>query len=116
MAFEKQSNSIRDLKENLRAYQVSTAEYLKLIIYKKIVKSALSLVNILLIGFVSLIALLFLSIAVAISISNALDSPSAGYYIVGGFYVLFIILFFAFGRKLLEKTVLIKSSRNFFND
>ncbi|QED38457.1 phage holin family protein [Antarcticibacterium arcticum] len=116
MAFEKQSNSIRELKEQISAYQHSTAEYLKLIIYKKIVKSALSLVNILLIGFVSLIALLFLSIAVAISISNALDSPSAGYYIVGGFYVLLLILFFAFGRKVLEKTVLIKSSRNFFND
>lgn len=116
MAFEKLTNSIEELKDNIRAFKYSSIEYYKLNLYKKFVKGIISLINILLIGFVCLIALLFLSIAVAISISNALDVPSAGYFIVGGFYVLLLILILTIGRKFIRKKVLLKSSRTFFND
>ncbi|HSI70101.1 MAG TPA: phage holin family protein [Gillisia sp.] len=116
MAFEKLTNSINDLKENIQAFKQSSAEYYKLSLYKGIVKGAISMVNALLMGFLGLFALLFLSIAVAVYLSNILDSPSAGYFIVGGFYLLLLILILVFGRKFIKKTILVKSSRSFFND
>ncbi|MGB8704278.1 MAG: phage holin family protein [Gillisia sp.] len=116
MAFEKLSNSIHELNENVKALAYSSAEYYKLDLYKKIVKGVIALVTILLIGFISLIAFLFLSIAIAMLISNALDQPSAGFFIVGGFYVLLLVLMLLFGKKYIQKIIILKSSRNFFND
>lgn len=116
MAFEKQSYSVQELKENIQAYKQSTTEYVKLNIYSKVVKGAISLITGLIVGFVGLIVLLFLSVAVAIVISNALDSPSAGFFIVAGFYILLIVLFFVFGKKMLQKSILLQTSRKFFKD
>jgi hypothetical protein len=116
MAFEKLTNSINDLKENIQAFKQSSAEYYKLSLYKGIVKGAISMVNALLMGFLGLFALLFLSIAVAVYLSNILESPSAGYFIVGGFYFLLLVIILVFGRKFIKKTILVKSSRSFFND
>lgn len=116
MAFEKLTNSIRDLKTNIEAFKYSSGQYYKLKLYKQAVKVSISVISGLLIGFLGIIALLFLSVAVAISISNALDSPSAGFFIVAGFYILLIILFFVVGKNYLEKTILTKSSQKVFND
>lgn len=116
MAFEKLTNSINDLREGIRALKHSSAEYYKLNLYKSLTKGIVSFITILLLGFLGFFVLIFLSIAVAISISEALDSPSAGYYIVAGFYLLLIILLLVVGKKYIEKTVLLKSSRKIFND
>ena len=116
MAFEKLTNSIQDLNDNIRALGTSSAEYYKLDLYKKIIQGVIFLVNMLLIGFICLIVVLFLSIAVAITIGTAMGIPSAGYYIVGGFYLLLLIFIWVFGKHSISKIILIKSSRTFFND
>lgn len=116
MAFEKLTNSIIDLNDNIRALSYSTSEYYKLNLYKKIIRGVIFLVNMMLIGFVCLIALLFISVAVAITIGNALNNPSVGFYIVGGFYVLIFGFIWIFGKDYIRKVILIKSSRTFFND
>ncbi len=116
MAFERQSYSIQELKEHIRAYKQSTSEYVKLSVYNKAVKGALSLVSAVIVGFIGIIVLLFLSVAIAIAISNALNSPSAGFFIVAGFYILLLVLFFLFGKKMLEKSIILKSSRKVFKD
>ena len=116
MAFEKLTNSIQDLNDNIRALGHSSTEYYKLDLYKKIIRGVIFLVNMMLIGFICLIVLLFLSIAVAITIGEALGTPSAGYYIVGGFYLLVLIFIWVFGKDYIRKIILIKSSRAFFND
>ncbi len=116
MVFEKLTNSINDLNENIRALSYSTSEYYKLNLYKKIIRGVIFLVNMMLIGFICLIALLFLSIAIAISLGKALNDPSAGFYLVGGFYVLIFGFIWMFGKKYIRKIILIKSSRTFFND
>lgn len=116
MAFEKLTNSINDLNENVRELASSTTEYYKLDLYKKIIKGVISLVNMMLLGFICLIALLFISLAIAIAIGTAMNQPSAGFFIVGAFYFLIFILIWFFGKKPIEKIILIKSSRTFFND
>lgn len=116
MAFEKLTNSIQDLKDDIRAFIESNAEYYKLTIYKKVVKASSSLISAVLIGFFGIFFLLFLSIAVAVHISAALDNPSAGFYIVTGFYALLVLFILVIGRKIIEKKILIKSSRKVFKD
>lgn len=116
MAFEKLTNSINDLNDNVRDLAKSSAEYYKLDLYKKIIKGVISLVNMMLLGFICLIALLFISIALALGISNALGNPSVGFFIVGAFYLLIFAIIWFFGKKRIEKIILIKSSRTFFND
>lgn len=115
MAFERLTNSIHDLNESIRGLGHSTAEYYKLDLYKKVIKTVILLVNSLLIGFLGLFVLIFLSIAVAISISDALENPSIGFYIVAGFYLLLIILLLVFGRDYIKRKILIGSSRKLFN-
>lgn len=116
MAFEKLTNSIHDLNENVRDLAKSSAEYYKLDLYKKIIKGVISLVNMMLLGFICLIALFFISIALALGIGSAMGDASAGFYIVGGFYLLVFAFIWFFGKKPIEKIILIKSSRTFFND
>lgn len=116
MAFEKLTNSIQDLNESIKALGKSSAEYYKLDIYKKITKGIIGAINGVLLVCLGFFMLLFLSIAVAIHISTAMEIPSVGFYIVGGFYLLLIILLMVFGKDYIKKTVLVKSSRKFFND
>lgn len=116
MAFEKLTRSIDELKDNIRALQHSSIEYYKLSLYKKAVKGVISLITILLIGFFGIFALLFLSVAGAVAISNALDSPSAGFFIVAGIYLLLIFLVATIGKKYIKKKILTTTSKKFFND
>ena len=68
----------------------------------------------LLMGFFFLTAFWILTLALAIWISDALDSPSSGFFIVGGFYLLiFLLILFVFG-KYIEKAMLVKFSRVYF--
>ena len=116
MAFEKLTGSIEELKANIQAYKQSSIEYYKLNLYKKSVKGVTGLINGVLIGFLGFLILIFLSVAVAIAISDALDSPSAGFFIVAGFYLLLLVLLLVVGKKYIQKKVLVKSSKKFFND
>lgn len=115
MAFERLRYSILGLKENLEAVKVSSTEYYKLNLFKKTTKGVIALIVGVLAGFLGVVALMFISVAVAIYLSNILDSPSAGFFIVGGFYLLLLILLFVVGKKYIEKVVLLNSSRKFFN-
>ena len=110
------SEKINNLTTDIRAYIDSSTEYFKLDIFSKLMKGAVSLVNLLVIGSILLVFLLFISVAVAINIGEALESLSSGYYIVGGFYFLVLILLLIFGKPLITKIVLTKYSKIFFNE
>lgn len=116
MALFKTTDHIQDLTDNLRAYIDSSTEYYKLDLFKKIMKGAVSLVNLLVIGSIFLVFLMFISVAVAISIGESLDSMSSGYFIVSGFYLVVFILIVLFGKSLIRKNVLKKYSKIFFNE
>ncbi len=116
MAFEKLSNGIDELNESLKAFAQSNSEFYKLKFFKQSMKGATSLVRFLILGAIIMVAFFLLSFAVAIAISEAIGTPSSGYFIVGGFYLLLFILFLIFGKRPIEKFMLKKFSRNFFED
>lgn len=72
------------------------------------------MVNGLLMGFFFLLFFCFISLAFAIWISTALDSPSSGFFIMAGLYLaLGLLVKFVFGKKI-EKFMLVKFSRMYF--
>lgn len=116
MAFEKINENLHRLNESIRSFSESSAEYYKLDLFKKSMKGATSLVNLLVMGFFLLLSLFFLSLAVAFMLSEALGIPSSGFFIVGGFYVLlFLLVRFALKKKI-EEFLLVKFSRMVFNE
>ena len=116
MAFEKLSNSIQDLNTNVQSLIHSNTEYYKLKIFKDSMKGATALVRFLIIITIVSIAALLISVAISIAISEAIGIPSAGYFIVGVFYLLVAAAVFVFGKTPIEKLMLEKFSKNIFND
>lgn len=114
MAADSISDNLRRLNENIKAFAKSSAEYYKLDLFNKSMRGATSMVNGLLMGFFGLLSFCFISLAFAIWISTALDSPSSGFFIMGGLYLILLLLVkFVFSKKI-EKFILIKSSRKYF--
>ncbi|HET7360749.1 MAG TPA: hypothetical protein VFI78_02330 [Salinimicrobium sp.] len=116
MAFEKIKENIHRLNDNIRSFAEISAEYYKLDVFKISMKAATSLVKGLVMGFVLLFFLFFISLAVAVLISDALDSPSSGFFIVGGFYLVLFIIILIILRPMIDKFLLVKFSRLYFND
>lgn len=115
MAFDRISDNLRRLNENIRAFSQSSAEYYKLELYKISMKSATMLVKLLALGILLLFFITFLSIAAAVWISTELEVPSSGFFIVAGFYLLLVLFMKFFGGAAMEKYILIKTSRKVFN-
>ena len=108
------SDNLHRLNENIKSFAASTAEYYKLDLFNKGMKGATAMVKGLLMGFFFLTAFWLLSLALAIWISDALDSPSSGFFIIGGFYLLlFLLVLFVFG-KYIDRFMLVKLSRMYF--
>lgn len=109
-------NNVDEMNDNVQAYVKATVEYYKLDFYKKSMKGVVSASRILLISGFALLVLFFLSFAVAILIGEETGSPSLGFFIVGGFYLLVMLLIAIFGRKPIARIILTSTSKTFFND
>lgn len=116
MAFEKLSDSVHDLNTNIQSFLQSNSEYYKLRAFRQGMKGATSLVRFLVMGFLLSTAGIMLSFAIAIVLSQAIGIPSAGYFIVGAFYMIVFVLIFFFGKEPIEKLVLRKFSKSVFNE
>ncbi|MAP55675.1 phage holin family protein [Altibacter sp.] len=110
MAFERLTNSLDRISDKFQEYGISTAEYYKLRLFKSSMKGAISLVNLLVFGSIFLFVLLFLSVGVAFLIGNSIGTVSVGFFIVGAFYGVILMLMYAFGRKTIERKMLYKFS------
>ncbi len=69
----------------------------------------------LILSFFLLIALLFLSVAAAIYLGQALDDLALGYLIMGAVYLVLMFILTLFLKGSLEKYFLTKASKQFFN-
>ncbi|EMY82717.1 hypothetical protein pgond44_01305 [Psychroflexus gondwanensis ACAM 44] len=96
--FDNLSQDTKDVIKN-------SIEFYRLDLLKK---TALSLVTggrfVLIIGILVLV-LFFVSLGFAFLIGNKLGSVSYGFFIIGSFYIIVLIIVGIFGKKLLEKPV-----------
>jgi Na+/H+-dicarboxylate symporter len=116
MAFEELKESTNKIQEETKAYVESTVQYYKLWGFKIVMKSTRIIVRFILLGFFLLIALLFGSIAAALAIGDALHSMALGFLIVAGAYFILILLIWFIRLKFIERRILRKFSKLFFNN
>lgn len=114
--FEKLTDNLEGVQENLESFIQNTIDFHTLSIYKKATKLMVSLLTLFLLGIIALSFLIFMSFGAAYLIGESLGNKSHGFFIVAGFYIIVFILVLIFGKKQLEKIVLRKTSKIFFND
>ena len=73
-------------------------------------KGAVSLVNLLVYGSLSLFVMLFLSIGAAYWLGTFFEHMYVGFLLIGAFYGIILIFMFIFGRKIIERNLLYKFS------
>lgn len=116
MAFEKLTNNLKGLTDNGQEYAKVTADYYKLSLFRNGMKAVVNATNVTLKATFAIIAAMFFSIGFAILIGELLESPSVGFFIVGGFYLILFLLVIVFAGKSIEKMLLKKYSKIAFSD
>lgn len=116
MAFERVSDNIHRLNENIKDFAKSSAEYYKLELFNKTMKGATAAVKGVAIAFFLVFAILFLSLAVSVALSTWIGVPSSGFFIVGGVYLLVSLYILFFGSSLINRVMLSKASQTFFKE
>lgn len=99
MPLPKIKENIRDLDQDVRSYLNAKYEYLELQVLKKTAKTFTDLLKILSIGFFAVIVVTLLSFAIAFLIGERLESISAGFFVVAGFYLFIMLVILFFGKK-----------------
>lgn len=111
MAFEQITNSLKGLTDNTQDYVKISSEYYKLKLFKNGMKSLVGIANLIIRSTFGILCLLFLSIGLAIYISDQMNNASSGYFIVAGSYFAIFIVILFFAKKPLEKMLLEKYSK-----
>lgn len=113
MAFEELKEDLIGAKADMRSYIEISDEYVKLKVFKILMRYVTGTAQFLIIGVGLTLALLFWSFAAALALSEALDSYYTGFTIVGSTYTLIAILLFIFREKL-NIPILKKFSTHYF--
>ena len=116
MAFERISDNLEELKGNIRAFAQSSAEYYKLDLFDKTMKGATAAVKSVAIAFFLVFTLLFFSIALAVLLGNWMESPSGGFFLVCGIYLLISLWLIFFGGPVINRVMLSKASQKVFKE
>ena len=115
MAFDELKQDLMEANADIKSYLEYSEEYLKLRVFKLLMVSFTSFSRVLVIGGVSILALLFLSIAASVALGSALQNTTYGFLLVGVFYVFLSVILFLF-RDRLDRPVLKKFSKHFFDN
>ncbi|QSS98123.1 hypothetical protein [Psychroflexus sp. ALD_RP9] len=97
---------VEHLSEDSQNYLKSLIAYYKLDAFKKLSKSLVASLNLLLIGGIGLLLFLFISIGLSFLIGESLGKVAYGFLIMGGFYVILFFLSLAFAKPFIERKVL----------
>lgn len=115
MAFDELKKDLIEVETNMRSYLKNSDEYVRLKIFKILMRSITSFAQILVVGSVFLIAILLLSFAVSFSIGKALDNLYYGFLIVGLCYIIFGIICYVFREKF-NKPLIKRFSKYYFEE
>lgn len=114
MAFEEFKEDLMHAEANMRSYIEHSEEYLKLQIFKVLMRFLTITLQKVLIGLGIIFVLFFFSLGVSLALCETLDSYYLGFIIVGGFYILISALLYVF-RKRLNGPLLRKFSPLYFD-
>ena len=110
MPFQRLTDSLQKVTDRIEDFGTSLAEYYKLRLFKSAMKGAISLVNLLVFGSLSLFVMLFLSIGAAFWLGTFFEHVYVGFLLIGAFYGILLICMFIFGKAIIERSLLFKFS------
>lgn len=114
--FENLNDNIARIGDKIVEYVEYRFEYYKLLSYKSLMKMTRSLFFVLLYGAIIFLVFFFVSLGLAYLIGNSLGNIAYGYFIMGGFYIIVLALVALFGKRIIERIVLLKTSEWFIDD
>lgn len=114
MAFEEIKHDLTEAEADVRSYLENSEEYLQLKVFKILMTYVTSFTQILLVGVISVLAFFVLSIGASLAINEGVDSYYLGFVIIGAVYVLIALLCYFF-RNSLNRPLLRKFSKNYFD-
>ena len=112
--FESINESTAKTVKSGQDYVKYTEEYIKLKIFQQLSLSFSTLIKIAIVGGFVFLGLTFLAIAGALALGELLNDTSLGVLIVGLLLLLFALIAFVL-RKHIDKTILRKFSKSFFD-
>jgi hypothetical protein len=95
-------HKIENLLEHVKDYAETKVKLVELEMQDKVAETVSSLVSAIIIGMLSLLVVLFVSLGAAWQLGQYFKNTSIGFYIVAGFYLLVGIVIYAFRNQLLK--------------
>src|SRR5690554_676840 len=114
--FDDLTKSLHDVTDKIEDLGLSTVEYYKLRLFKSSMKGAISLVNLLVFGSLSLFVMLFLSVGAAMWLGTFFEEAYIGFLLIGALYGVVLIFMFVFGRNIIESKMLYEFSALFYDE
>lgn len=106
MSDKKLGQHLDNLSDDTKTYIKSEIAYFKLDAYKKLIKATSSLLRFFVSAGILLLIFAFLSIGLGLLLGKLIGYYSVGFFIIAGFYLLFLLLMIFIGKPLIEKFVL----------
>lgn len=107
--------NVSEVNKNTKKFINASVDYYRLKAFKLLTMSITSLSKLLITGFILVIGVFFISLAISIGLGDLLDNHFFGYLIVGCFYLL-VALIFRYNKGFLERKILEEFSSSFFDE
>lgn len=115
MVFEAFTKNLENILEDLKSYCNSSIKYYKLKVLKKIVNAISSTIKVLLCMVLLIFLIFFFSIAAGILIGRCMDSYVCGFFIVGLFYSLLLLIVILFGKMMIRRPLRKRLAKKMFS-
>ena len=110
------TENVKEVNDNAKKYVDSSIEYYKLDLFKKVMRAITILAFSALLGAIAFMAILIITFAVARDLGRWVGEIITGYYIMGGIYIVLLVLVYVFLKKPIEKVLIRKFSDIFFTE
>jgi hypothetical protein len=108
------SDELNNIKKDIQDYLEIKLDQIRLHTAENISRILSGAISIAILGYLLFFILLFLSFAAGYYFASSLDSNELGFLCVAGFYVLVLIIFLLFRKKIVERPVIKAIVKLFF--
>lgn len=102
---EERKEILEDLFERVESYIKINLQIYKLRFVEVAAETASSVMANILIAIIAIMFFMLLNVGIAIWLGSLLDSPSHGYFMLSGVYLLMLILLWSFRKNMFKKSV-----------
>ena len=108
-------NNLHEMKSEAKNFLETNIDYYSLLGFKVASKATGFILKIFALSLFAVLALFFLSFAAAFAIGKALDSNTLGFLIVGGIYIVALLIVYVIREAIIDLPILKKFSKIFFD-